>query len=95
MNIRHAAAGSSRSARKRRRRASRLSRRWHLGDRDAGFRLFQRWRALRGIAVAGPDAIAERLRKANTARAAKREAAKIEAAKREAMRPYMESTRDL
>jgi hypothetical protein len=95
MNLRHAVAGSSRSARKRRRRASYLSRSWHLGNRDAGFRLFQRWRALRGIAVASPDAIAERLRKANAARAAKREAARIEASKREAMRPYMESTREL
>jgi hypothetical protein len=84
--------GSSPSARKRRTRASCLSRLWHLGDPDAGFRLFQRWRALRGIAVAGPDAITERLRKANAARKRYRDEREREAARRKALRPFVESS---
>jgi hypothetical protein len=45
--------GSSRASARRRKIASELSRRLRVGDRKAAFRLKQRQRALRGIALSG------------------------------------------
>ena len=60
--------GSSLSSIRRRRKASQLSRALKMGDKDAAWRLQCRYRALKGLELAGPLVIEERLRKANAAR---------------------------
>jgi len=63
--------------------------------REAALGLMQRGRALRGISLADPEAIKERLRKANEARKRNREDRKQRERMDKLCRPYRESTRDL
>jgi hypothetical protein len=83
--------GSSKWARIRLRKASRLSRLFRLGNLDAAFRLSRRARAYASLAVGMPWQ--QRLELANAARKRNQEVRKAEKAKADALRPYMESTR--
>lgn len=77
------------------RKAGLLSVAFREGDRDAAWRLKQRGRALKGIKRAGPEAIAERLRRANEARRKKCERRLRHERMERLCRPWQESTRDL
>ena len=75
------------------RRSSLLSAKFRQGDPDAAYRLFTRALAFKSLAVGMPWQ--QRLELANAARRRNQEARKLEKAKADALRPYMESTRDL
>ena len=60
---------------------------------NARFSLSQRWRAFRSLKVGMPWQ--ERLERANAARKRNQERRKVEQAKAAALRPFLESTRDL
>jgi hypothetical protein len=77
----------------RQRRSSRLSAEWHAGSSEARFSLVQRSHAYMSLAVGMPWQ--QRLELAMAARKRNQEARKVEKAKADALRPYMESTRDL
>ena len=85
--------GCSRRARQRRRRASLLSREWNMGSVHACQILSQRHRGYLSLSVGMPWQ--ERIALANAAKARNREARAQEKAKTDALRPYLESTRDL
>jgi hypothetical protein len=78
--VRKKGIGSSLASARRRAIASKLSQRLRDGDPEAAFRLKQRQRALKGIAMSGYQ---WRLELANEARRMKREAAKRTAAERQ------------
>ena len=75
------------------RRASLLSAEYKAGSRRARGRLSQRHRGYLSLSVGMPWQ--QRLELANAARKRNQEARKLEQAKASALRPYLESTRDL
>jgi hypothetical protein len=93
MVIRTVQVGTSRNALRRRRRSSLLSREWSAGSIHARQILSQRHRGFLSLSVGMPWQ--QRLELANAARKRNREARAVEKAKADALRPYMESTRDL
>jgi len=85
--------GSSKKALQRARRASLNSRAFRAGSFEAWKSLASRYHAYLSLAVGMPWQ--ERLALANEARKRHRAARKMREAKEAAMRPYMESTREL
>jgi len=86
-------AGCSKAGLYRQRRSSLLSARLSAGDSSAAFRLSRRFRGFLSLSVGMPWQ--QRIELANAARKRNREARAQEKAKADALRPYMESTRDL